>query len=87
MLCLHNVRFFSRIPIVKVDASAILGKRRKRQSGDEFNMFEDDFGDDFEIFDPSVAFYPNPYCRIVEGKLLSLNKNPRRINKKVRFQH
>ena len=52
----------------------MIGKRRRKRQ-DEFEMFGSDFLDeesetDFDpIFDPSVEFYPQPYCRIVEGNI------------------
>ena len=60
---------FFRMPIVK-----ILSKRRKKR--DDFSEFgNNDFfeGEDFQFqkLDPSVQYYPSPYCNLVESKQLS----------------
>ena len=53
------------MPIVKVDFSTLLGKkRRKRQDFSDFDDFEDDIPDS----DPSIDYYPSPYCNFVESK-------------------
>ena len=63
---LHYFFFFFRMPIVK-----ILSKRRRKR--DDFSEFGDnDFfeGVDFQIqkSDPSIQYYPSPYCNLVESK-------------------
>ena len=63
---LHYFFFFFRMPIVK-----ILSKRRRKR--DDFSEFgDDDFfeGVDFQIqkSDPSIQYYPSPYCNLVESK-------------------
>ena len=62
-----------RVPVVTEAMTSTLSLRRKRQLN-----FEDEFEDDFfeavksgsglgESLDPSVAFYPDPYCEVVEA--------------------
>jgi hypothetical protein len=67
-----------RIPIVKIDASSVFGKKRRRkkrqsydnddEAADEFANFGNFIEDTIDIpMDPSVEFYPNPYCKLMEG--------------------
>lgn len=65
-LALHYFFSFFRMPIVK-----ILSKRRRKR--DDFSEFGDnDFfeGEDFQFqkLDPSIQYYPSPYCNFVESK-------------------
>ena len=52
---------------MKVSLGKILG--RKKRSEDIFSNFDDDFMDenDFKEKDPSVEYYPSPYCNLIEG--------------------
>lgn len=58
--------FCFKVPIVQIDISALIGrKRRKRQ---DFSDFDDGFIDtEFQESDPSVDYYPSPYCNFVES--------------------
>lgn len=70
--------FCLRLPIVKIKLSSLLGKKRRRKRQLENSFFEEDSNDDdddgffknddddFHTKDPSVEYYPEPYCRIVE---------------------
>ena len=65
--------FCLKVPIVKVDlAKIILGNRKKREENDFFSQFEDGFieENDFREIDPSVEYYPSPYCSLIEGNFL-----------------
>ena len=62
--------FCLKVPIVKVDlGKIILGQKRKKREDEFFSQFEDEFieENDFQETDPSVEFYPSPYCSLVEG--------------------
>ena len=62
--------FCLKVPIVKVDlGKIILGHRKKREENDFFSQFEDGFmaENDFREVDPSVEYYPSPYCSLIEG--------------------
>ena len=58
-----------RIPVVDVDVTAWLGKKRRKRQ-DFFSDFDNNFVDDIVETDPSVEFYPKPYCDIVESKFV-----------------
>ena len=67
--------------MVEISLSSFMpqNRRRKRKvyEDDEFSMendnfFDSDFDDKFTDFDPSVGFYPKPYCGVLEGKLESM---------------
>lgn len=61
--------FCFKVPIVRVDFSSLLGKKRRRKR-QAFSDFKDE---DFEIpeSDPSVDYYPKPFCNVVESKFQS----------------
>ena len=62
-----------RLPIVKVDMSQFLSRKRREISSEEDDFINnfDGFGEDEDFipeFDPSTtSSYPDPYCRIVES--------------------
>ena len=64
--------FCLKVPIVKVDLTKLIGRRKKREvweDNDLFSQFEDSFIDDqdFKETDPSVEYYPSPYCGLIES--------------------
>ena len=76
----HCTFLLLRLPVVKVNMASLLGGKRskrsvvKRRSANDDPWFESGsdgfFSEDefqFTEFDPSVSYYPSPYCGIVEG--------------------
>lgn len=52
-------------------SSFLSRKRRQTSDTDEFEFDDNFFGEDFEQMfhdlDPSVKYYPEPYCSILQG--------------------
>jgi len=61
---------FVRVPVAKVDLTDLIVRRRRRKrETDSDNFFdEEEFDQHLEPSDPSVDFYPEPYCTVVESK-------------------
>jgi hypothetical protein len=48
---------------------SFLSTRSRRRAAEEDAFFDGGFDAKFEDADPSVDYYPNPYCSVVNGEL------------------
>ena len=45
-------------------------RRRKREDGADLrDSFFDDIEEEIQVLDPSVEYYPQPYCNILDSEL------------------
>ncbi len=79
-----NIGF--RVPVSDISQTELIkfGKKRRKRAaskdGEEFfddgDFFEDDgFSDDVPLFDPTVEYYPEPFCDIVESRIIKILKH------------
>ncbi len=53
---------------MQLSLTSLLSRKKKRSPQPDKDFFDDDFEDKFEELDPSVGYYPDPFCSVVESE-------------------